>query len=258
MATQTHGSGMGVLVNGYDLSPFHNQLGENISVDTADETCFGPLGTPVTNKSYVVGLEDATLDLTGKFAKDHAVGAPNRDQVADVLEAAIRVAAKPIVTLFPFGDGFGKNCHGYLADMNSYDVQESVSAIVTVTSKFQSSHGSDLLAVLHPLAADVAGTNNGATLDAGVAYVAANWKGIIANLHVTDITGGAPSVACKVQHSADGTTWVDLVTFTAVTAKHKAQRLLVLGTVNRYLRAQSVVAAGSTATFHLSAGRIPA
>lgn len=258
MATQTHGSVMGVLVNGYDLSPFHNSISDSGSVEAVDETCFGPLGTPTTNKSYIAGQEDATVDLGGKYVIDHAVGAPNQDQVADVLEAAIRAATKPIVVTFPFGDGFGKNCSGYQADETSYDVQGAVSSILTVSSKFQSSTGTDALSVLHALAAEAAGTINGADLDAGAAYAAGSWKGIVAYLHVTDVTGATPSVIAKVQHSADGVTWTDLVTFAAITAKHKAARMQVLGNVNRHLRVQAVVAAGSTATFHLSAGRIPA
>lgn len=260
MATAQHGSVMGVLVNGYDLSPFHNSISESDNVDAVDETCFGPLGTPTIAKSYIVGLSDATLDLGGKYAIDHAAGAPNQDQVADVLEAALRsVNGKPIVTVLPWGDGFGNNCNGYLADETSYDVSGSVSAILTVASKFQSSKGTEPLSVLHPLAAEAAGANvNGATLDAGAAYSALVWKGLNAYLHVTDVSGAGPSVTAKVQHSVDGTTWTDLATFAAVTAKHKALRLQFLGTVNRYLRTQFTVAAGTTATFHLSAGRIPA
>jgi hypothetical protein len=59
-------------------------------------------------------------------------------------------------------------------------------------------------------------------------------NGIIANLH---ITASDQATVAKVQHSADNSTWADLVTFTSVAAGRGAERKIVTGTVNRYLRA---------------------
>lgn len=259
MPLQTHGSVGGILVNGYDLSPFCNQLSENDTVEAVNETCFGPLGTPVTANAYIAGLEDATAQADGKYVIDHAAGAPNQDQIADVLEAAIRATAKPIVSFFPWGDGFGNNVGSYIADETSYDVSSSISSIITVSAKFQASGGASAGQVIHALASEAAGSNvPGTDLDAGVGYDATKWKGLNATLHVLDVSGAGPSLTAKVQHSVDGVTWADLVAFSAITAKHKAARVQFLGTVNRHVRAMWTVAAGTTATFHLSAGRIPA
>lgn len=53
------------------------------------------------------------------------------------------------------------------------------------------------------------------------------------------VLGGFTNFAPKVQHSADNATWVDLATFTVVTASPTAQRVVVTPgtTVNRYLAA---------------------
>jgi hypothetical protein len=61
-------------------------------------------------------------------------------------------------------------------------------------------------------------------------------------LQVTGFTG--TSVTVTVQHSADNSTWADLIAFTAVTAAPAAQRVAVSNTttVDRYLR---VITAGT-------------
>jgi hypothetical protein len=62
-------------------------------------------------------------------------------------------------------------------------------------------------------------------------------NGGVGFLHVTANTrNGATDF--KVQHSSDGVTYVDLVTFASVSANTTtAQRVAVSGTVNRYVRA---------------------
>jgi hypothetical protein len=62
----------------------------------------------------------------------------------------------------------------------------------------------------------------------------ASSNGIIANLH---ITASNQSTIAKIQHSVDNSTWVDLVTFASIAAGRGAERKIVTGTVNRYLRA---------------------
>jgi hypothetical protein len=59
-------------------------------------------------------------------------------------------------------------------------------------------------------------------------------NGIIANLH---ITASDQSTIAKIQHSVDNVNWTDLVTFASIAAGRGAERKVVTGTVNRYLRA---------------------
>ena len=57
-----HGSGARVYVNGFDLSSMLNSVSSSFSADTHETTCFG-----ATAKSYIAGLEDATLSAEGLF-----------------------------------------------------------------------------------------------------------------------------------------------------------------------------------------------
>jgi len=60
----------------------------------------------------------------------------------------------------------------------------------------------------------------------------------------------------RIQHSVDGSAWVDLVPFTAVTVANRAQRLAVTGTVNRHVRSQwTITGTTPSFTFHAAFGR---
>jgi hypothetical protein len=83
-----------------------------------------------------------------------------------------------------------------------------------------------------------------ATEGHSVDNAAATTTGGVGYLQVSDFAGPA-SLAVKIQHASDGggagATWVDLVTFVAIAGAPSAQRIVVAGTVNRWLR---VIASG--------------
>ena len=93
---------------------------------------------------------------------------------------------------------------------------------------------------------DLASVNNGASTTNGGAAL----------LHViANTVDGDTDI--KVQHSADDSVWVDLVSFTAVGASTITSELsAVTGTVNQYLRVTASTAGSSGAiTFMVSASR---
>jgi hypothetical protein len=66
------------------------------------------------------------------------------------------------------------------------------------------------------------------------------------------------STVCKVQHSADNSTWADLQAFTSVaTTIVTAERIKVANgtTVNRYLRAVATPAGTGSFTYHINFAR---
>lgn len=71
--------------------------------------------------------------------------------------------------------------------------------------------------------------------------------GAQAYLQLTAFTG--TDITVKIQHSSDGTTWADLMTFAQVTAAPSAQRISVSNatTVNEFVQAVAVSTAGYTA-----------
>jgi hypothetical protein len=65
MPTFVHGKGTGVLLDEFDLSTYFNSADMSRTTDTAETTAFGS-----TSKSYIVGLSDGTLSLSGMFSQD--------------------------------------------------------------------------------------------------------------------------------------------------------------------------------------------
>jgi hypothetical protein len=102
------------------------------------------------------------------------------------------------------------------------------------------------------LRTDAAATFGG-TLDNG----AATSFGAQGYMQLTGFSG--TDVTVKVQHSADGALWADLIVFTQVTAAPASQRLATATnatTVNRFLRAATVTSGGFTsATFAVAVNR---
>ena len=68
---------------------------------------------------------------------------------------------------------------------------------------------------------------------------ASSSSGVAAYLQMIDINSGTPTV--KIEHSANNSSWSDLLTFSAVANGNEpaAQRVTASGTVNRYLRVTS-------------------
>ncbi len=214
----SHGSKAKAYANGYDLSGFFTAISSAGTADTAETSTLGK-----TSKTYIPGLKDATLSAEGLFDGD-------ADAVDQVLAAAL--GADAVVWLhLPAGDGLGKPAKGFLAIETSYEVESPVDDVVSVTAEAQSTVGREHGIVLHALASESA-TGNGTSVDnsassanGGSAYILATSAG------VTSVTG-------KIQHSADNSSWADLVTMTAIASTGRsAERKIVTGTVNRYLRA---------------------
>jgi len=83
---------------------------------------------------------------------------------------------------------------------------------------------------------------------ASVNNLAATTNGAVAHLHVTSKSGTSPTINWKVQHSADNSLWVDLMTFTQATDL-TSERIAVTGTVNQYLRATRLGGGSNSPSF---------
>lgn len=118
----------------------------------------------------------------------------------------------------------------------------SVADLIKISGTLQGNGGLGTHAVLLSPLATVSSSANGTTVD----NTASSANGYRANLHVTAATGTGGTI--KVQHSVDGTTWVDLATFTAATAATSESKAAT-GTVNRYLRSVATINSTSSLTF---------
>lgn len=220
-----------VLVDGYDLSHYFDTADTDQKLAALDTTTFGSQA-----KTFTAGLADGAMSLGGVFD-----GSANA--VDQVLQAALSSTSDHVITICPIGAGtLGNVAKIAQAIETDYKVSGAVASVVKTTATIQTDGGAFGGLVLHPLQAETA-TNNGTAIDNG----ASSSNGGVANLHVTAESGTTPSITVKVQHSADNTTWADLITFNAATAIG-GQNLPVTGTVNRYVRAYWTIS-GTTPSF---------
>lgn len=166
-------------------------------------------------KEYIGGTMDGTLSASGYFEE---VDAPRIQDTAQ--------ASSTVWLVFPAGHtARGDVGYATSAATSSFEVSTPVDGAAEWSAECQGGWER----VISLTAGIEAGPGPGAAVDNG----AATTNGGVAVLQLFDVTGGAVTVT--VQHSADGVTWVDLVTFDAASA-YGAQYATVSGTVNRYLR----------------------
>jgi hypothetical protein len=123
-----------------------------------------------------------------------------------------------------------------------YDVKAPVGGVVSVSADFQCDAGAVQGVVLAGLSAIIA-TGSGTSVDGS----ASSANGGVGMVHVTANTRNGTNIV-KIQHSADNSSWADLVTFTTVPSTTTTSERISVATgttVNRYLRANYTVAGSS-------------
>jgi len=233
-----HGKSTGVLFSGSNLSSYFNEASVSQDVETAEVTAFGN-----SAKAYITGLKDGTISLSGMFDGQ-------QNAVDDVLSSAVGSEASAPVTIAPDGATYGKVSISGAALETSYEISSPVGDVVSASLEVQVSGGVDRGVLLSALNA-VTTTGTGTSVDNS----ASSSNGGVAYLHVTANAHNAGSTF-KVQHSADNTTFVDLVSFTTVaTNTTGGERIAVSGTVNRYVRASHTLAGTGSVTYSIAFSR---
>lgn len=224
-----HGKGTGVLVGAYDLTSYFNNAAPAKTVDASEVTTFGR-----DDKVYIAGREGGTLSLGGFFDGD-ANAVDDRLTASFGAQVPISVAWSGFATL-------GNPAVILQARETSYDITSPAGDAVSVTAQAEADGGVRMGGVVvAPLAAR---TSTGALTS--VDGSASSAFGAKANLHVTAFTG--TNVTIKVQHSADNSTFADLITFDSVTGV-TTQHSTVSGTVNRYVRVNVTAGTFTSVTF---------
>jgi hypothetical protein len=252
MPTFIHGKSTGVLLNQFDLSTYFNSVDTASTIDTAEITSFGS-----SAKSYLPGLNDATLSLSGLYSQDATVGSDV------VLSTILGSATTPIITVAMETGAIGRRAIVAKAHETSYSISNPVADVSSVSVDFNASTDgtSNVTYGMRSGVMLTAGSSIAfgalATGLTGVDNTASSASGGFANLHVTANTLTGPTTQIKVQHSVDNSVWVDLITFTALVASTTtSQQSAVTGTVNRYLRAIGTAnPTGGAVTYHLSFAR---
>ena len=107
-----------------DLSAYLDDLGFPRDIETAETTTFGVAGSA---KTYIVGLSDATISISGKF-----------DATADgYLAGVLGQSATLSFEYGPAGSTGGLVKYSGECIMTSYEVSASVGDVVTASADFQ-------------------------------------------------------------------------------------------------------------------------
>jgi hypothetical protein len=218
-----HGKAGAVLVNGFDLSAYLNSAEISAEISTHDSTVFGQ-----NSQSHQTGITSGGLQLGGFFERTDSSGSHA------VLSAALGAAAARVAACAPEGFTAGYPCVLIGANETKYDDSVKIESLVSVAAYLKATGGVDANGVsLRALAAATATAN-----DASVDNAASSSNGGVGHLHVTAASGTTPTITVKIQHSANNSTWADLVTFTQASAATGERIVVAAGTtVNRYLRA---------------------
>jgi hypothetical protein len=215
------------------LTGYLDQFTVTRDVQTVDVTTFGR-----NDREFIPGIGSGSMSVGGVF---------DRTGIDAEYWGNIASAAGELVTVGIGGTAIGNQVHVGRVRQGSYTVSASVEDAVRISGTFDFDAGVRMGRSLHLLEAETT-TEDHASIDDS----ASSAFGGVGYIHVTAFTGTTGVV--KIQHSANDSTWADLITFTTI-AGVTQERVAVTGTVNRYLRAAITADSFTTMTYQASFAR---
>ena len=232
MPTFRHGKNTTVLSGDFDLTTYLNSASASYSVDVPETTTFGS-----ADRSYIVGHNEGTISFEGLFDG-------TTESADEIFAAALGNTTDRVVTVSTDSTAIGGRTILASASSTSYEISSPLTDVVSVSAEAIANGGLDSGLWLVCQTA-VSATTNTASVD----NAASSTNGGVAHLHVTANARTATTVIA-VQHSADNSTWADLVVFgTVALSGLDSERVEVASgtTVNRYLRTRTTIATGTGA-----------
>jgi len=211
------------------------QLGIDHTVDMTDVTTFCD-----NSFTYVEGVEGGSFSFGGFV---DSVPADLFTPLEDLRQAGV----DSVVSVAPAGYAVGQQVWLAEAKLSELGHASTVGDAATFTLGMMTEGRPDLGVSLH----DVIAAETAADDEAAHDGAASSSNGGAAVVHCSAFSG--TDITVKIQHSADNSTWADLLTFTQLTAVG-AEHTTVTGTVNRYLRA-SWAGTFTSATFAVAFAR---
>lgn len=237
MATYRPGRLTAVAFDKIDASPYLNSSDWSSTLGTGEVTHYGS-----TAKEFIPGLSGSTLSLAGLFDGSSSLTNATFDSVADALGNPS--ADFPVTMFFDGGIAVGRRCAITKGIETDYTPSTPVANVASIKlGVITNGRPGDAFCLTPAGAITTATTVNNASVDNG-ATIGATQNGGLFVIHVTANTWSGTTTV-KLQHSSDNSTWVDLSTQVVPATTQAAYTLPVAGTVNRYIRAQVVTAAGT-------------
>lgn len=210
-----------------NLSELQNALKTftpSISVNVLDSTVLGDCA----DKRFEPGLVESSVNFEGLYTVDTT----NLNQLDDILDAALVTGNQFITTVIPLGDT-NTAAYLFLGIEEKHEVSAKVGELIMSTAAFKTQRRierGDVLAakssqsgtnIAFPQLDNVTSTTNGGVM------------------HVHFFSSPGANTAVQLQHSTDGTTWVDvpggMAGTNAVPAVFRVE-LPKKTTVNRFVR----------------------
>jgi hypothetical protein len=181
-------------------------------------------------RSYALGLTTGTVSASGIWDYDST----NSDKIHEAFNLAYTQGSHNVVTATLTSLAVGAEALLFNATETNYNLENAVGQLIIVSADFQTTSGLNFGKIIFSAAVDNT-TTNGTTIDGG----AASTNGALFQVQVINPTEDGGSV--KLQHSTDGSTWVDVVTLN-LTGSGKAYEGLFFEVprstnLNRYTRA---------------------
>lgn len=211
-----------LFVDGFELKGVETVFSPDVDAELEETTGFGV----VWREHTPVGMRKATLSQSGFF-----------DDAVDSVNAAFvdMSNTQRIVGYGVAGNVVGRKATGLQgAFAATYSRLTSVGALHKANVQYVVTGQVDEGVILQELESKTADWDTEGADSVDNAASSAN--GGVGYLFVKSLVlGGHTNLTVKIRHSADDTTYADLITFTAVTATRAAERKTVAGTVNRHL-----------------------
>lgn len=215
------------MADAFDLSCHLKSIDIKGDMDVLDSTALCS-----TTKTYTAGLVEHSISGEGFFAYNATDDTLSVDRHFNDETGA---SAGRFISVGIQGGTAGSEATLMHTKQASYSVNSVVGELIMTSfeAKATDEGSSDDFASngVWLLYQSVTGTVNGTTVDDGAGAT----TGWLAHAHVT--ADNFTSMVIKVQHSTDGTTWADLITFTTFTTVGVEQAVNTATSVNRYIRA---------------------
>jgi hypothetical protein len=246
-----HGKDSGVAIGSYELTRFLNEVSSNNEIDLAETSCFQEPGGA---KTYTPGMRNGTGSLSGRWA-----GKPGGAEqvilgIQQEQDDANNSDGHPVTFAIDRGFRPGRGATLGPALSTGLSVSSPLADVVSLSGDLQVENGWRTGVILSPEGPQSATPFTSVTDQ----QAALTQFGASAHLHVVQNSRAAAS-SVTVQHSSDGTVWVDLLVFDSIPAGTiSGQRKTTAAgvTVNRYLRAIATLGGTTgTMTFRVAAAR---
>lgn len=210
-----HGKSTAVLLGATDLSSYLNSADLAADLDTGDTTVF-----QASWKSAIAGAAGSKLELAGLYDPD----------LTD-LTSVFGDDPGAVLTHCPAGAlALGDRARLLSAAEIAYGETSPVGGVVAFKSSVQGDGTLGFGSVIHLLAEETA-SGNGTAVD----MTAQSTTGAIAHIHATAVSA-TDTFDVTIEDSANGTSgWATIGTFASITAA-AAERIVIAGTVERYVR----------------------